>query len=344
MEVHSKPRLAILCTMNATTLCSLIGREGASAALSNAALTNSVEAQTLFLMMSGPGAPRSAQGLGLHLVEDENILVKDTQRPVVHQHIEKLFKAADTASMAAGIKLFVFIFANQSEDQLIQKLRQVPDRIAGTSTDLIDGWCPQLWADLCCTYVMGEVSHCIAQGLHVPQALQTLCAEVVNARGKLSGAIRCYHKHIGGVSHASRDTWQRIEEVATQESSSSKFKISNETVEDWLINLRTARVEKKHDPIALLIALGELICGEPGIVVLEFAKWMVWASTNLESFEVEPVCRTGLSLRQELVECAAAVLKNAEYHTDVMTILSPATAEDTQTDGLVNPEDANQLP
>ena len=116
MEVPTKPRLAILNTMEATTVCSLIGREAAGANISMAALTNSTEAQALFLVLSGPGSPRSAQGLGLHYVKGNNCLVKTTQRPALHSHLDRVFKSEDHSIMASRIKNFVFTFASQPED------------------------------------------------------------------------------------------------------------------------------------------------------------------------------------------------------------------------------------
>ena len=325
MEVPSKPRHAILSTMSSTTLCSLIGREGASTSLSTAALTNSTEAQSLFLLLSGPESARQAQGLGLHLVRGANQLVKDTQRPCLHNHLEKVFKSEDNAKMSSAIQLFTFVLANQPEPTLIQKLESVPDKIED-GDKLLDGWCPQLWADICCTFVMGEVSNCIANRTQVPQALQTLCRAVVDARNKLSGRVRCYHKHIGGVSHAARDTWAKMEEVSQQEVVSSKFVISIDVVETWTVDLRMARLEHDSDPIALLCALGETICGVTGLRVVEFAKWLVWAETNLENVMSEEVFRMGLCLRGEMLECAATVIRNANYHNEVMDILTPATA------------------
>ena len=332
MEVPSTSRLAVINVMPEATLCSLIGREGSSS-ISTAALSNSTEAQALFLLMSGPGAPRTAQGLGLHLVKGFNSMVKDTQRPVTLQHLEKLFKSEDTGTMAKRITLFVTVLANQSMEELVNKFQEVPDRVAENDSLLIDGWCPTLWADLCCTYAMGQVAQRLDDGGNVSQGLQSLCTVIVNGRSKLSARVRCYHKHIGGVSHAARDTWAAMEKLSQQEVQSSAFKISHDTVEQWVMDLREARGNAKTDPVALLVALGELICGQCGVRVVEFAKWLVWAETNLSSYKGEQVVRAGLCLQGEMMECAAAVLKNADYHTDVMSIVSPVTAEDMKTDG-----------
>jgi hypothetical protein len=164
-----------------------------------------------------------------------------------------------------------------------------------------------------------------------------LVRQVVADRLKLSGRVRCYQKHIGVVSHSSRDTWQAMEAAAAAQV--PKVNCTPDQASDWTLQLRTVRLAK--GPLNdLLVALGEVIC-DPQIAatLLGLAKWSHSADEQDDS---EKDLRSAASgMRAELVECIGVVIWGAEYHADAIVPYKP-NESDTQLDTVASEAIAGQ--
>ena len=209
-QAPSKPRLAVMKTMTIATICSVVSREAPR--ISDSALGNQMDGRALYLGVVAHTSPTLAQGLGLYLIKDDNTLVKQAQRPIIHAHLESIFKQPSPSALATAASNFLggSDLAAMGYDRLAEELDNVPEKISNSDGSLLFGWCPQLFADMVCALTMGEVSRCLALDIRIPGQIHGLVRKLVANRGKLSGRIRCYHKHIGGVSHAARDSWRAI--------------------------------------------------------------------------------------------------------------------------------------
>ena len=139
--------------MSCATICTLLSKEAHR--VSDEALCNELAGQALFKSLAGPGSPDAPAGIGLHMVKDQS-LVKSTQKPATHNHLEKILKEPSVAGLAnASSRLFGNTsLASMGFDELARSLKNLPSTF-NESDALANGWDSQLWADLCCVYTMG---------------------------------------------------------------------------------------------------------------------------------------------------------------------------------------------
>jgi hypothetical protein len=320
----SAPRAAVLKSMSSATICTLISKEAHR--VSDDALCNELTGQALFKSLVGPGSPDSPAGVGLYRVVDFTGLLKSTQKPATHNHLEKILKEPTVGALANGSSRFFgnTSLASMSFEQIAHSLRDMPAQFS-ESDALVNGWDAQLWADLCCVHTMGLAAKGIVTTGRIPGNMLALVRQVVADRLKLSGRVRCYQKHIGGVSHSSRDTWAAMEAAAAAHV--PKVNCTHEQVSEWVLQLRTVRLAK--GPLNdILVALGEVICDpDVGAVLLELAKWCHTVDEQDDSLKD---LRGAVSeMRAELVECIGVVIWGAEYHEDAMVPYKP-NESDTQ--------------
>ena len=326
-QAPTQRRSAILATMASTTICNLVQREAPR--LSDAALTNQMTGRALFLSVSGHNADVKAQGVGLHLIKDDDTMVKQCQRPIIHSHLESILKQPSPAALYTAANNFVggSDLASKGYHNLKLALDQVPERLTNHEP-LLWGFCPQLTADMICVLVMGEVARCMSINVRVPGPLHDLIRSLVQQRGKLSGRVRCYHKHIGGVSHSARDAWRTCEKIA--EASEQTVCCAADDIEAWVSQIQSARGKSQVD---LLAALGDITCGNfDNLITL--GQWLVSADEAGNSTNAE-VHALALQLRDELVEAAGKVVKDADFHAaayDDRTLVkeTQTLVEDTQ--------------
>ena len=121
----SKPRSAILRTMSNGTICQLISMICHKA--SDDALRNELMGQALYKCLVGPCALQghSAPGLGLHLCKGDAALVMSTQRPLLHNHLEKILKEPSLAALGNAAARFCGCLADVDINQLVESLDKV---------------------------------------------------------------------------------------------------------------------------------------------------------------------------------------------------------------------------
>ena len=333
LSTTSKPRSAILRTMGNANICALVAREATRA--SDEALNNEMMGQALFKCLVGPGAPESHQapGLGLHLVKDDLGLVANTQRPSLHNHLEKILKEPSLTALANASSRFFGCLADMGADEIASSLANA-DIGNGTSAAasaqsgaraiiIINGWEGQLWMDLSSCFAIGEVAKSLAKNSRIPGQLNKLIKEVVRKRQQVSGRIRCYHKHIGGVAHTSRDCWTAMEDVASKDV--VVVNVTVDEVDTWIVTLRSARLEGK-DIVELLCALGEIICCEAAAKVTELGKWCVFTEETGDQSQKE-LMGAALNFSCELRECIGKVIRDTGYHVESMQPFKPLESE-----------------
>ena len=311
-QAPSKPRLAVMKTMTNATICSLVSREAPR--ISDSALGNQMDGRALYLGVVAHTSPTLAQGLGLYLIKDDNTLVKQAQRPIIHSHLESIFKQPSPSALATAASNFLggSDLAAMGYDRLAEELDNVPEKISNSDDSLLFGWCPQLFADMVCALTMGEVSRCLALDIRIPGQIHGLVRKLVANRGKLSGRVRCYHKHIGGVSHAARDSWRAIEQIS--ESDLTQVNCTASEVDSWLLTLRKTRLE--GEPVDLLCCLGEVICDDANYEkVVSVAAWMTHAEeAGGLAVTHQDLLANAQELRDELRECMGKVISDSDWH------------------------------
>ena len=132
--------------------------------------------------------------------------MKQCQRPVVGAHLESIYKQPSYHAFYIASSNVVGDWLSKGPQELQAALESVPNRTTGDEP-LVFGFEPQLVGDMICTPDVGEVAKCMSDDSIVPGHLHSLIRALVSQRGKLSGRVRCYHKHIEGVSHNARDVW-----------------------------------------------------------------------------------------------------------------------------------------
>ena len=165
-----------------------------------------------------------------------------------------------------------------------------------------------------CTIVMGKVAKSMSTDTRVPGNLHSLIGALVQQRSKLSGRVRCYHKHIGGVAHSARDAWRIMEKVS--ESNSEGCECAADDVDSWIVSIRQARLEGNQ--LEILEALGDLCC-EPSSreKLVALGQWLTVAEEGGNCVNAE-LRGCGLNVRCELTEAAAKVIKQADFHQAAM--------------------------
>ena len=288
----SKPRSAILRTMSNGTICQLISMVCHKA--SDDALCNELMGQALYKCLVGPCALRghSAPGLGLHLCKGDAALVMSTQRPLLHNHLEKILKEPSLAALGNAAARFCGCLADMDINQIVESLDKVQavadhpgDNDSRHDQALLNGWEPQLWADLVTVFTMGRVAQDLKDKNdgRISGQLFGLVKSVVNSRSKVSGRIRCYHKHIGGIAHTSRDIWRAMEAVAEKDCATAS--LTADQIIEWTTSLRRSRLESV-DVTDLLVSLGEVICDEVASPKIKSqAEWLQFATESGDKSE-----------------------------------------------------------
>ena len=308
-SVPSAARTTIMAVMSEQTICNFVAREAAK--LSDVALTNQMSGRSLMLALVGHTADSKPPGLGLNLIKGNDSMVKQCQRPLVGSHLESIYKQPSFHAFYISSNNFVGDLLSNGPQDLEETLNAVPDRIAGNEP-LVFGFCPQLVGDMICTLVMGETAKCMSTDTRVPGHLHSLIRALVEQRGKLSGRVRCYHKHIGGVSHTARDIWRIMEKVA--ENNSEVCECAADDVNSWTALIGEARLRGTQ------LELLEALCN----VTFEARDKLVILGRWLTNSEESGTCSNdelrgcGLNFRCELVEAVARVLKDTDYHHAAM--------------------------
>ena len=214
-------------------------------------------------------------------------------------------------------------------DRLAEELDNVPEKISNSDGSLLFGWCPQLFADMVCALTMGEASRCLALDIRIPGQIHGLVRKLVANRGKLSGRVRCYHKHIGGVSHAARDSWRAIEKIS--ESDLTQVNCTASEVDSWLLTLRKTRLE--GEPVDLLCCLGEVIYDDANYQKLvSVAAWMTHAEeAGGLAVSHQDLLANDKELRDELRECMGKVISDSDWHEPAWAAgIGPGEKENAQ--------------
>lgn len=331
----SRSREAVVRTLSDSTLAALVAREAPKA--SEAGLGCSLAGKALHASLVGKSGPAEdrPKGIGLWLVQD-GVLVKTTQRQVVHSHLEKILKEPSPAGLHNATLRFLgeTSMAAMSPGEIAKvldlKVTAKPDT---TSPDgMINGFCSQLWADMASVWGMGMVCKHQASDSRVPGNWVIALKALVANRTKLSGRVRSFQKHIGGVSHTSRDAWTRMIDIS--EATTAVCSVTVDEMQVWTKKFRTARTGPGGEVTELLCVLGEHVMdAEVEPKLQELAKWHRYAKESNDDAQPDELAAAG-DLMTELLECVGAICEAANYFADVFVPYQRA-----ESDTLVLPDD-----
>ena len=309
----SKARALILKTMTETTITSLVSKEAPR--ISDSALCNQMDGNALFMSLIGKGGPVKPKGVGLHLVGSDD-LVKQCQRPTVHSHLESIFKQPSFNALATASENFCggSWLGSMDQDSMMQAIDTLPETPADSEPDapMLYGFEPQLFGDMLCCHIMGQVSRCLGNNTRIPSNIHPIIKKLVQCRGRLSGRIRSFHKHIGGISHCARDAWRAMEKLDKE--NVSECGTSAEEVDGWTKSLREGRAVNADKPEEVLVTLAELTC-VGGAKIKDLAAWMVYAQeSGTVTADNKELFQAGCLFKLELVESVKVVLLNDNLH------------------------------
>jgi len=188
---------------------------------------------------------------------------------------------------------------------LERALEEISEKLDG-SEDLVFGFCPRITADMICAVVMGEVAKALSTNSRVPGHLHSLIKTLTESRAKLSGRVRCYHKHIPGVSHTARDVWKIMEEVA--EKNTTVCDCAADEVDKWTAEIREQRLTGTL--VELLGVLGPIACENKEKLIL-LGQWLTVSEESGTCSNAE-LRGCGQNFQCELLEALGKVFKAAD--------------------------------
>jgi len=302
-SVPSAARQTILLLIKEGTLVNFIQREAPK--LSDPALGNEMTGRTLFLSLVGHTSDTKPAGIGLHLITGNDTAVKQCQRPIVGAHIEVCFKQPSYHALYVATNNFCGDLLRHGAADLERALEKIPEKLDG-SEDLVLGFCLRITADMICAVVMGEVAKALSTNSRVQGHLHSLIKTLTVSRNKLSGRVRCYHKHIPGVAHTARDVWKIMEEVA--EKNTTVCDCAADEVDKWTAEMREQRLNGTL--VDLLGVLGPIACENKEKLIL-LGQWLVVSEESGTCSNAE-LRGCGQNFQCELVESLGRVYKAAD--------------------------------
>ena len=302
-SVPSAARQTILLLIKEGTLVNFIQREAPK--LSDPALGNAMTGRTLFLSLVGHTSDTKPAGIGLHLITGNDTAVKQCQRPIVGAHIEVCFKQPSYHALYVATNNFCGDFLRHGAADLERALEEISEKLDGSEA-LVFGFCPRITADMICAVVMGEVAKALSTNSRVPGHLHSLIKTLTESRAKLSGRVRCYHKHIPGVSHTARDVWKIMEEVA--EKNTTVCDCAADEVDKWTAEIREQRLTGTL--VDLLGVLGPIACENKEKLIL-LGQWLTVSEESGTCSNAE-LRGCGQNFQCELLEALGKVFKAAD--------------------------------